>query len=77
MTKALIFVDNFADSAKAFSILSNNDNITLVGFDRDYNFEIVSHIINLKESNIIDITELKEADIQYILKSIPKEIKNP
>ena len=41
--RALIFVDDFADSVDAFNVLVDAKNVTAIGFDRDLNFEMASH----------------------------------
>ncbi len=74
---ALIFVDNFADSADSFEYLSNQENIIVVGFDREYNFENVSNRISLEKCNILDVTELSSHDVQEILLKIPENVKSP
>ena len=74
--KALVFLDNFADSLEAYEYLSAQSNIQLVCADRDYNFGIVGHRIDRSAVNIIDVTELSPADIQSCLRMIPQAIKS-
>lgn len=73
--KALIFIDNFTDSVDAFDFLSKQQNVQLVGSDRDYKLEVVSHKINKRLCQILDVTELSSHDIQEIFSRIPLEIK--
>jgi len=73
--KALIFVDNFGDNIESFDILSRSPNVIVAGFDRDYNFDIISHRINRSAFNIIEVTDLSDRDIQQIFLRIPKEIR--
>jgi hypothetical protein len=74
--KALIFIDNFTDSMYGFQSLLTKSNIQLVGFDRDYNFDIVSHRVGKSVCQIIDVTELSSHDIQEIYFRIPQDIKS-
>ncbi|MDT7541783.1 MAG: hypothetical protein QOE33_1687 [Acidobacteriota bacterium] len=73
--KALVFLDNFADSMAAFEFLTSTSNIQVVAADRDYQFGIVSHRISTERCNIIDVTDLSPADIQACLQSIPSSSK--
>lgn len=73
--KALLFIDNFCDSVEAFQYFFERPNIQLVGYDRDYNFDIISHKIDKARCQMIDVTELPPHDIQEIFSKIPKEIK--
>lgn len=72
---ALLFVDNFADSVDAVDFLSSSSNVLLVGCDRDYNFEIVSHKLNLRDFNIVDVTDVSDADFQVIVSHIPPDLR--
>lgn len=75
--KALVFVDNFADSIETIRYLMDFPDILVLGFDRDYNFDIVSHRIDRGRCQILDVTELTDADIQEIVSIIPTNIKLP
>ena len=74
-SKALIIVENFADDIDAFLLLKTLPNVKLIGIDRSHYFTIISHKINQKEFDIINVTELKEQDIQGIIESIPEGIR--
>jgi hypothetical protein len=74
--RALVFIDNVADSISAFDILSRQANIQVVGFERDYYYEIVSHKVNLGSTKVVDVTELTPGDIQQIQTRIPQRIKS-
>ena len=76
-TKALIFVDNFADSADSFQFFIEQPNTLAVGFDREYNFEMVSDRIECNKCNIVEVTEINKADVQEIISRIPKNIRSP
>lgn len=73
--KALIFIDDFANDLNAFNNLVGRQNIRLVGFERDYNYEIVSHKIDKRNCKRIDITILPDKDIQEIFNKIPIEVR--
>lgn len=72
---ALIFIDNFTDSIDAINTLSGSDNILLACFDRYYNFDIISHRINKRLFQILEVTELTQRDIQEIFSRIPPDIR--
>lgn len=73
---ALILFDNFSTDLQAFNMLSKSTNVVLVGFERDYNYEIVSHKIDDKYVRRIDITVLEALDTQEILNRMPDQIKS-
>lgn len=74
--KAVIFIDNFTDSLVAVLKLLQVPNILIVGFERDYNFDLISHRLDKKKCNIFEITELTDVDIQNIYNQIPTKIRN-
>ncbi len=75
-SRALLFIDNFADDIEGFRYLSKFKNIQVVGFDRDYNFEMTGHLIDIDDFEIIDVTELDDmSDVQEILSRIPDDIR--
>ena len=74
---AIIFIDNFTDDIDTFQMLIEQSNILTIGFDRDYNFDIVAHRVDLAKCNVIEVTELTERDINEILSRIPSNIKSP
>ncbi|NTV67695.1 MAG: hypothetical protein HGB06_08480 [Chlorobaculum sp.] len=74
--KALVFIDNFTEEIQSFLFFHNRKNITLIGFDREHNFEIVSHLIEKDEFNIMPVTTITQSDIQELYKRIPLAIKN-
>ncbi len=73
--KALIIVDNFTDSEKAFTCFTKCPNVKLVGVDRTVNFGTVSHKFPESQFDIINVTELSDEDIQGVFYSLPKEIR--
>lgn len=74
-TKLLFFIDDFRDNLVSIEILSNNPNIKLVCFDREHNYEVISHKIKDSIFDFYDITELTTRDLQAIYDSIPSDIK--
>lgn len=73
--RALIFVENFTDDVDAFLLLSSLPHAKVVGIDRSHNYAIINHLIDLKLFEVINVTELKEQDIQGIVDTIPTEIR--
>ena len=72
--KCILFMDNFKDSLDAFEYLKNEANIKIIGFDREHNFDIISHRLD-HSVKIHDITDLTEKDIQSIFNQIPLELR--
>ena len=72
---ALIFIDDFANDIEAFQHLLTCKNIILVGFERDYNYEMASHKIDQSKCLLLDITSLEPKDIQDVFTNIPVEIR--
>lgn len=74
--RALIFVDNFTEEVQSFLEFHKHENIILVGCDREHNFEIISHLVDKKQFDIISVTTLLKSDIQEIHNRIPPVIKS-
>lgn len=73
--KALIIVENFADDIEAFLTLKSLPNVKLIGIDRSHYFEIISHKINQCDFDIINVTDLKEEDVQGVIDAIPEGLR--
>lgn len=73
---AIIFIDNFTDDFNSFDLFNNRPNIKLVGFDREHNFEVISHLLDRDDYTIISVTTLSSSDIQEIYSRIPQRIKS-
>jgi len=71
---ATIFVDQCCDDAEALNYLCNASNLRIAGFDREYNFEIVSHLFESANIKPLSVTELSERDAQSILDRVPPEL---
>jgi hypothetical protein len=72
--KALVFIDNVGDSIQAFNIFLKSSNVQIVGADRDYNLQIVAHLIPTDSVKIVDVTDLSDQDIGNCLANIPAEL---
>ena len=70
---AIIFVDNFTDSIEGYLQLMREDNVQIIGFDRDINYEVISHLIQKEPIAFVDVTELTETDLQLIFDKLPQE----
>ena len=55
---ALIFVDDYCDDVESFEMLVRAPNVVAIGFDRDHNFGITSHLIDSTLYEIVDVTNL-------------------
>ena len=74
-TDALIGIDNFADSLDGLIRLLHAPNVQVLGCDRDYWFEIVSHRLSNEEVQVLDVTDLDEHDLQELLQRIPADLR--
>lgn len=74
--KALIMVENFADDVGAFLKLSGQRNIKLLGVARSTDYGIVSHLISKEQFDTVNVTEVTNADLQSVYKSLPKNSKS-
>lgn len=72
---AVIFVDDFCDDAEAFNLLLDARNVQVVGFDRDYNYDIVSHFFQGRSYELYNVTELSDKDIQEIVGRLPGGVR--
>ena len=74
-TRALIGIDNFADSTDGLLVLLKEPNIQILACERSYFFDIVSHKISGPNLQVLDVTDIDEIDIQKMLDQIPTEIR--
>lgn len=72
---ALIFIDNFSDDIDILKVFYESKNIRFVAFDRFYFFDLISHKIHKNKTNIFEISELSDSDIQSIYGKIPLSIR--
>lgn len=70
---AIIFLDNFSDSLDGYLQLMRESHIQVIGFDRDVNYEVVSHFIDKESIKVVDVTELNDSDLQTIFDKLPTE----
>jgi hypothetical protein len=75
--RALVFVDDCADSIEAFNSLLEADNIVTIGFDRDYSYERASHKIRGASLKVLDVSEITARDMQEVFSVIPATIRKP
>lgn len=73
-SEAMVFVDNFSDSLDAVDRLLKQPRLTLGLFDRDYNYEFVSH--RLPKLRILDVTDLSPQDLQACVQTIPEAYRD-
>lgn len=71
----IVLIDNFTNDIDAFLNLKSNKHIKLIGFDRYYNVDILSHKIDVKKFELYDVSDLDPMDIQGIYKTIPLGMK--
>lgn len=73
--RALIFIDDFCDEILSFMSFFESHNIQLVGIDREYNFDVISHKIPYADFNVLDVSEISNFDFQSIFEKIPEKIR--
>ena len=73
---AVIFIDDIGDSPDAAAHFLSQRNVTLVGFEREYNFDIVSHKLDRAHFELLNITSISPKDIQEIFVRIPQELRH-
>ncbi len=77
-----VFIDNLYNNVEAVKILKNSANIRLVVCERPLNYEHVKRFLNVSPDRIVDVSELKDEDVQQICKSmnrpaqLAKELKD-
>ncbi|GKS12090.1 hypothetical protein YDYSY3_30900 [Paenibacillus chitinolyticus] len=65
-----VFLDNLADNIEGFRIIRELPNVTLISAERELNYEQIKHLIEIKASKIIDVSELLDDDIKNICKKM-------
>lgn len=73
--KLLLFIDNLRDNLEAVDVLCENKNIKLICFEREHNYDVISHRVNESEFEFYDTTTLTRRDLQSIYDSIPANVK--
>ena len=73
--KSILFVDDCFRDTNALIVLLRANNVQVVGFDRDFNYERQFHQIQTLSFKPIDITEITQEDAQSIVNIIPTELK--
>ena len=64
--RTYIFIDNLADNLQAFQKLAETNKYHIICADRDFNYDMIQHIVNFKLEYILDITTLANKDIQAV-----------
>jgi len=72
-----VFMDNFTDSIQACSRLAGERSIQVIGADRDYNFDIVSHMVDATQFSVLQVSDLTPEDIQAVYGAIPAHQRLP
>ena len=67
-----IFIDNVADNLDAIDVLEHNRNVILVTAERDHRFEILKQKSSFSDNMCIDISDIKDSDVQKICNSMNK-----
>lgn len=71
----VVFIDDLYESVDALPILDRS-NIKIVAAERSHNYSIISHLVDETKFSIINITSLKDSDIQGIYNSLPESIRS-
>lgn len=74
-SQGVIFIDDLYESIEALTVL-DNPNIKIVAAERSHNYGIISHLIDETKFTIVNITALKDSDIQGIYDSLPTSIRS-
>jgi len=64
--KTYIFIDNLVNNLQAFQKLAETNKYHIICADRDFNYDMIQHIVNFKLEYILDITTLTNQDIQAV-----------
>ena len=71
--RCYVFMDNVADNLDALLLLKKNKNIIFVTAERDHKFEIIKQKVNISNNQCIDISDIKNSDVQKICNSMNKK----
>lgn len=75
--KSILFIDDCFRDTDALILFLRSNNVQVVAFDRDFNYERQYHKIKEFSFSPIDITEITQEDAQTIVNIIPTELKKP
>lgn len=73
-TPVLIFLDNIADSTDGIAPLLATKSVQIIGAERDYYYDSISHRFEKGKFALLDVSDLTDNDIQEIENRIPREI---
>lgn len=76
-SKAVIFIDDAANSADVLNILTDSKPILVVAAERHFNIETASHRFERGRFNVVDISDLSEQDMHDMYNVIPREMRKP
>lgn len=71
-SKVFIMVENFTEDVEAFLKLKQGPNVKLLGVARSTDFGVISHRVSQDDFDIVNVTELTDADFQTVYNSLPK-----
>lgn len=73
--RLIAFIDNFANDIDGIFLLTNDERVQVVCFERDYNYEMISHRVDSSKFIFHGISELAEHDITKLFTHIPDNIR--
>ena len=73
---AIVMVENIADDIDAFNRQAEVPGIKLLGVARSMEFGIVSHLVNTRKFNIVNVTEISGSDLNRVYQAIPKNSRS-
>lgn len=72
--KTILFVDDCLSYPEGFEYLLSQDNIQVIGFDRDFAYESQYHRISKRNISSYDVSAINSSDAQEILNKIPVKL---
>lgn len=71
----IVLIDNFTNDIDAFLNLQGNSFVKVIGFDRYYYVDILSHKLHAHKYEFYDVSDITPMDIQGIYKTIPLNMR--
>jgi hypothetical protein len=72
--RCLLFIDDCFRDFDALNLVMRQKNICVIGFERDYAFEMRNFRLDLTDYKLIDISYITDEDAQSIIETIPKDM---
>jgi hypothetical protein len=72
--KAIVFVDDAANSIAGINVLLACPTVQVVATDRTYSIEIIGHLIQRDKLKLYDVTDLSKEDVLALIRSIPESV---